>query len=402
MTTAETPDLELLADPAARVDPYPLLHRLRERSPFPLRDGMLVVAGRYRDCAAVLRHPNASSDRHHSLVPTSIPSEGFLSFLYMDPPDHTRLRRLVSAAFTPRVVATLRPRIVEIVDRLLAAVAGQRQLDVVADLAYPLPVQVIGELLGVPPEDGDRLREWSAVLVRSIDPQVVKPDPERVATGVHAMREFDHYFSGLIDQRRDRPGDDLLSSLVHVQSEGDRLSEDELLATCALLLAAGHETTANLLANAVLALTRHPDQLDALRAQPDLVSGAVEEALRYDPPVQMTSRVARGPLPVGDIEVPDRGLVLLLLPAANRDPDEFDDPDRFDISRRPNHLSFAAGIHFCLGAGLSRLEAAVALDAFARRVRAPQLLETALEYKPSYALRGLARLNVGFDTITTG
>jgi cytochrome P450 len=401
--TTPTLDLRLLADPAVRADPYPLLRQLRDASPLPLMDGLLVVAARHRDCAALLRHPNASSERSRSaLAPPGLPI-GALSFLSLDPPDHTRLRRLVSSAFTPRVVAALRPRVAEVVDALFTRVAGQGHLDVIADLAYPLPVQIISELLGVPAEDHEQFRVWSALLARSLDPQFADPDPQRLAAAGSARAEFGRYFSGLIAQRRAHPREDLLSLLVHAESEGDQLTEEELVATCVLLLVAGHETTTNLIANAVLALLRHPDQLDALRARPELVGACVEESLRYDPPVQLTTRVARGVLPVGDVEVPDGGLVLMLIAAANRDPDVFDEPDRFDITRGGSgHLAFAAGIHFCLGAGLARLESAIALDAFAQRVVAARLSAPTVEYKANFNLRGPARLDVEFDAVDPG
>ncbi|MGC9668939.1 cytochrome P450 [Planosporangium sp. 12N6] len=398
--TSPTVDLRLLADPSVRANPYPLLHQLREASPLSLMDGQLVVAARHRDLSAILRHPNASSERSRSALAPPDVKPGTFSFLSLDPPDHTRLRRLVSSAFTPRVVADLRPRITEIVDTLFTRVAGRGRMDIVDDLAYPLPVQIISELLGVPAENGEQFREWSGLLARSLDPQVADPDPERLAQGATALAEFHRYFSRLIGQRRDHPREDLLSLLVHAESEGDKLTEDELLATCVLLLVAGHETTTNLIANAVLALLRHPDQLDALRSRPDLVDGCTEETLRYDAPVQLTTRIARGPLPVGDREVPDGTVVLMLIAAANRDPEVFDDPDRFDITRGSGrHLAFAAGIHFCLGAGLARLESAVALAAFARRVTAPRLLTPDVAYKENFTLRGPARLDIGFEAI---
>jgi cytochrome P450 len=397
--TSSTVDLRLLADPAVRANPYPLLSQLRDASPLPLMDGALVVAARHRDLSAFLRHPNASSERHRSPLAASGMAPAALSFLSLDPPDHTRLRRLVSSAFTPRVMAALRPRVTEVVDALFARVAEQGRMDIVDDLAYPLPVQIISEMLGVPAEDDEQFRGWSAMLARSLDPQLADPDPQRLAEAETARAEFDRYFSVLIGRRRAHPREDLLSLLVHAESEGDKLTEEELLATCVLLLVAGHETTTNLIANAVLALLRHPDQLDALRARPDLVNGCTEETLRYDPPVQMTNRVARGPLPVGGVEVPDGGMVMMLIAAANRDPEVFDEPDRFDITRKPGgHLAFAAGIHFCLGAGLARLESAVALDAFAQRVVRPHLLGP-VAYKENFNLRGPARLDVGFDAV---
>jgi cytochrome P450 len=280
--TSPALDLRMLADPAIRADPYPLLHQLREVSPLPLLDGMLVVTGRHADCAAVLREPNASAERFRSVLAPRGIRRAALSFLVLDPPDHTRLRRLVSAAFTPRVVAGLRPRIEEVVDVLLARMAPAGAMDVVADLAYPLPVQIISELLGVPAGDHERFRVWSARLARALDPQLADPDPERLAAGSAARDEFNRYFSGLIAARRAHPADDLLTRLIQAGSEGDKLTEEELLASCVLLLVAGHETTANLIANAILALLRHPDQLDLLRARPDLAANCVEETLRYD------------------------------------------------------------------------------------------------------------------------
>jgi cytochrome P450 len=251
----------------------------------------------------------------------------------------------------------------------------------------------------VPPEDNAQFRSWSAMLARALDPQLADPDPERIAEATAARDEFGRYFSVLIAQRRQHPREDLLSLLVHAESEGDQLSEEELLATCVLLLVAGHETTTNLIANAVLALLRHPAQLDLLRGRPDLVDACVEETLRYDAPVQLTTRVARGTLRVGGVEVPDRGAVLILIAAANRDPEVFDRPDEYDITRRPGgHLAFAAGIHFCLGAGLARLESAVALDAFARRVAGPRLAGDPA-YKVNMNLRGPAALPVAFDHV---
>jgi hypothetical protein len=215
---------------------------------------------------------------------------------------------------------------------------------------------------------------------------------------------MEQYLAMLLDARRAGHSvghGDLLARLVAAEVDGEHLTDDDILGFFQLLLLAGHETTTNLIANAVLALLRHPDQLDALRARPELVEGCTEETLRYDAAVQLTTRVARGPLPVGDLEVPEGGVVLMLIAAANRDPDVFDDADRFDITRKPGgHLAFAAGIHFCLGAGLARLESAVALDAFARRIVAPRLLGP-VEYKANFTLRGPARLDVGFEAVTT-
>jgi len=401
------PALAALADPAVLPDPYPVLAGLREASPFTEAGGALVVVGRHADCSAILRDPRASSERNNSLLaPPEMRAQRAPSFLSLDPPDHTRLRRLVSKAFTPRVIARLEPRIREVTDELLTAAgsAGEtaaRQLEVVSQLAYPLPVRIISEMLGVPAGDHARFAGWSASLAHSLQPQFIAADRgPAVAAAQQARLEFADYFRELIAAHRARPADDLLSELIHAEDDGQHLSEQELIATCVLLLVAGHETTVSLISNAVLALLRHPGQLAALRADPELAAGAVEETLRYDAPVQFTGRVARGGMQVGEVSAPDGAVLLLLLAATGRDPEVFDDPDSFDIRRgAANHLAFAAGPHFCLGAPLARLEAAIALRAFATRVAGPELDPAGLAYKPNLNLRGPARLVVGFDAI---
>jgi cytochrome P450 len=397
------PGLSALADPAVLPDPYPVLAALREASPFPEADGALVVAGRHEDCSAILRDPRASSERFRSLLAPPEPRQRRPpSFLSLDPPDHTRLRRLVSKAFAPRVIAGLAPRIREVCDELLTAAGadGEQQLDVVGELAYPLPVRIISELLGVPPDDHARFAGWSASLAHSLQPRFLGNDSGLDAAAEQASLEFAEYFRELIAARRARPSDDLLSELIRAEDDGQRLSEPELIATCVLLLVAGHETTVSLISNAILALLRHPGQLAALRADPGLAGGAVEETLRYDAPVQFTSRVARGGMQVGGLSVRDGAMLLLLIAATGRDPEVFADPDRFDIGRSTGgHLAFAAGPHFCLGAPLARLEATIAVQAFATRVTGPELEPAGLVYKPNLNLRGPASLAVGFTSV---
>ncbi len=406
MSTPSRPALTELADPANLPDPYPVLAGLREASPFAEFGGTFVVVGRHADCSAVLRHPNASSERSKSLLTPTPPRRvrERPSFLSLDPPDHTRLRRLVSKAFTPRTVARLEPRIRAITGQLLTAAAAAGQMEVVSQLAYPLPVRIISELLGVPVEDYPRFAGWSARLAHSlqpgfgVDPAVAqaREDAAQVASD-----EFAVYFRDLIAIRRAQPAQDLLSEMIAAEDGGEKLTEDELIATCVLLLVAGHETTVGLISNGILALLRHPGQLALLRADPGLAAGAVEETLRYDAPVQMTARVARGGMQVGSVAAPDGALVLLLLAAAGRDPRVFADPDRFDIRRGPaGHLAFAAGPHFCLGAPLARLEATIALESFARRLKRPELNASSLDYKPNLNLRGPDRLVVEFQSIT--
>jgi cytochrome P450 len=404
MTSPARPALAELADPAILPDPYPVLAGLRDASPFAEFDGAFVVVGRHADCSAVLRHPAASSERDKSTLAMASAAPRRTrdrpSFLSLDPPDHTRLRRLVAKAFTPRTVARLEPRIRAITGDLLTAAAAAGQLEVISQLAYPLPVRIISELLGVPVEDHPRFAGWSARLAHSLqpdfglDPIAAKARAEAAAV---AGDEFAAYFRELIAIRRAEPAPDLLSAMIAAEDDGQRLTEDELIATCVLLLVAGHETTVGLISNAILALLRHPDQLALLQNDPGLAGAAVEETLRYDAPVQMTARVARGGMDIGPLTAPDGALVLLLLAAAGRDPEAFGAPDMFDIRRgATGHLAFAAGPHFCLGAPLARLEAAIALEAFARRVKRPRLDEASLEYKPNLNLRGPDRLVVEF------
>jgi cytochrome P450 len=365
---------------------------------------VLTVFGDYETCARVLRDPQMSSDRSRSLLgaifgeePGEVPLDSFLS---MDAPDHTRLRGLVSKAFTPAMISRLRPRIAEIVDQQLTRAGDADAIEVVSQFANVLPVTVINELLGVPTADHELLQDWSNRLVRALDPATNLSDPVVLADIELAKNGFQQYFEELVERRRANPGTDLVSELTQIEEQGDVLSSAELLATCTLLLVGGYESTANLIANGVLALLRHPDQLAAVREAPALATAAVDEVLRYDTPAQMVTRVSRGARTIGGMSVPDGGVVMLLIAAANRDPAEFHDPDRFDLRRAGNrHLSFAAGPHFCLGAGLARLEASVALTEFARRVVDPELDESLLTYRPHVNLRGPERMFVRFSAI---
>src|SRR5215469_473946 len=403
-TAPKAADLMGLADPATIPDPYPLLATLRAASPFTDFDGALAVFGRYEDCSGILRDPRASSERGTSILAARRPEQERRrrSFLSLDPPDHTRLRRLVSKAFTPRVIATLEPRISQVTDELLTAAQAQgvREFELVSQLAYPLPVRIICEMLGVPPADHARFASWSASLVHSLQPSFGTVDETELLSADKAGREFGEYFVELIAARRSTPGDDLLTKLIRAEDEGDRLTVEELIATAILLLVAGHETTVGLISNAMLALLRHPDQFAAVVADPALASAAVEETLRYDAPVQFTGRVAKSEMTFGEVTVPEGAVLLILLAATGRDPAVFTDPDTFDIRRgMKEHLAFAAGPHFCLGAPLARLEATIALRKIAARVIAPALDEDRLAYKPNFNLRGPERLFMTYDRI---
>jgi cytochrome P450 len=328
--------------------------------------------------------------------PVPPPLERLRPFLFLDPPDHTRLRGLVSTAFTPRVIERLRPRIDQLVAELLEEAADRGRLEVVADLAYPLPVVIISELLGVPPEDQSRFRGWSKVMAAALDPELLVP-PDVLQRRATVVSEFSEYFQGLIAERRRQPADDLLSALVVVEDQGDRLSEEELLATLILLLVAGHETTVNLIGNGVLALLRHPDQLARLRSDPGLIKNTVEEVLRWDPAVQLDGRTALSDITVGDVTVPAGGQALLLIAAANRDENHIADGEKFDITRPDiRHLSFALGAHYCLGAPLARAEAQAAISGVLRHFPAIRLPadNSGLRYRDTLVLRGLEALPV--------
>lgn len=391
-----------LLDPAHRADPYPLYAQCRDRGPIQVPAANLVVFSRYRDCDAVLRHPLSSSDRLKSTITQRQLAAGTLArplgppgFLFLDPPDHTRLRRLVSKAFVPKVVNALRPDITALIAGLLDEIADRGHGDVVADLAYPLPVAVICRLLGVPLDDEPKFRQASAVLAQALDPFVpLIGEPAGTEERVQASRWLREYLHGLIDRCRARPGDDLMSRLIAVEESGDQLTEEEIVSTCNLLLIAGHETTVNLIANAILALLRHPQQWRALGNDAGRAAAVVEEVLRYDPPVHLASRNAMGTMIIGDISVAKGDTMMLLLAAAQRDHAEYEHPDRFDPDRKSfQHLAFGRGLHYCLGAPLARLEAGIALSAVTARFPHARL-DGDPQYKPNVTLRGMSELPV--------
>ena len=397
-------------DPSFRSDPYPVVSRLREQDPVHHSPLGFYVLTRYEDCANILRDPRSSNDFTNSeaaveeaakqgLDLRELAAEGARPFLFMDPPDHTRLRGLVSKAFTPRVVEELRPRAQQVVDRLLDAAVARGEFDVIADLAYPLPVTIISEMLGVPAEDHEVFQGWSREMARSLDPDFVLP-PDVLERRERASEEFAEYFRALIAKRRGDLRDDLVSALIAVEDGGETLSENELLSTCILLLIAGHETTVNLIGNGMLALLRHPDQMALLRSDPALIKTAVEELLRFDPPVQLTGRTAKEDIPLSEGVLPKGQQAILLLGAANRDPRQFVDPDRLDITRAENrHLAFGMGIHFCLGAPLARIEGQIAIGEMARRLGSAELAVAEPAYKENVTLRGLASLPVRFTPV---
>jgi cytochrome P450 len=402
--TADSQSLLLqLLDPSNRANPYPAYTQIRERGPLQLPEMTLNVFSSFQDCDDVLRHPSSASDRLKSTAAQREIAEGAEArpigppgFLFLDPPDHTRLRRLVSKAFAPKVVKALEADITALVDSLLDTVAAAGRFEVINDLAYPLPVAVICRLLGVPIEDEPKFSRASALLAAALDPVIsfTGQAPDSFDDMFQAGLWLRGYLRELIARRRSDPGDDLMSGLIHVEESGDQLTEEEIIATCNLLLVAGHETTVNLIANAILAMLRHPAQWSALTADPQRVSAVVEETLRYDPPVQLMGRIAADDMTIGDALVPKGDVMMLLLAAAHHDPAAFDRPDEFDPDRENiRHLGFGKGPHFCLGAPLARLEAAVALSKVTERF--PQaLLGGEPQYKPNLTLRGMASLEV--------
>ena len=403
-TVADSQALLLrLLDPSTRANPYPVYRQLRERGPLQLPESNLTVFSSFRDCDEVLRHPDSSSDRLKSTVAQRAIAAGQdprpfgkPGFLFLDPPDHTRLRKLVSKAFAPKVVKGLEPDIAALVNALLDQIEEQGRFDVIADLAYPLPVAVICRLLGVPVEDEPKFSWASALLARSLDPFITftgeLPDDseERLQAGLWLRG----YLAELMELRRSRPGDDLMSGLIAVEEAGDQLTEQEIIATCNLLLIAGHETTVNLIANAILAMLRHAGQWEALGNDPARAAAVVEETLRYDPPVQLVGRIAGADMRIGEVAVPKGDMMSLLLAAAQHDPHVNERSGEFDPDRAVvRHLAFGHGPHFCLGAPLARLEASVALSAVTARFPGARI-DGEPVYKPNVTLRGLQTLAV--------
>ena len=369
-----------------RADPYPYYRRLLDEGTVSMSDeyGFVMVAG-YDDIARLLRDPRLSSDDRNAGAHRTLVDAGLLrsedleqldrrSFLRRDPPDHTRLRALVSRVFTPRRVEELRLIVQRMVDEAIDRAAAGGRMDLIADLAYPLPVTVISRLLGVPAEDHLRLRSWSrAQLCCSFEASGLQLADQQERNCM-VQSDLTVYFDELIQRRRREPGADLLSALLALADEGDQLTLDEVNSTARLLLVGGHETTVSLIANGMLALQRNPDQLDLLRRRPELAEAAVEEILRYDPPFQFVTRIALQDLEVGGYAVPRGAVLVLLLAAGNRDGSRFPEPDRLLVTRTDNHhLGFGAGAHFCLGAPLARLQGRVALATLARRLVEPQL-----------------------------
>ena len=393
----------LVFDPATRANPYPVYDLLRSGAPVyrsPL--GPLFVTS-YAECARLLREPRLTrrfenSWEERAVFQNSVGRPWFEEqsrwMLWLDPPDHTRLRGLVSKAFTPRYVAKLHDQVAAIVARLIDDLRGAGEVDFISQFAFELPLMIICDMLGVPTDDRGNFREWTIALAQTLEP--LPPDDVQDAADVASIK-IAEFFRDLIEQRRSEPGDDLLYALIVAEEEGHRLSEDEIISTAALLLGAGFETTTNLLGNGMLALLRHPDQWQALIDDPaGLAPAAVEELLRYDSPVQMaTPRVANERMGAAGTTIEPGDTVVTIVAGGNRDPQRFDNPNVVDLRRPdPDPLSFGGGPHFCLGASLARLEGAIALEALATTLPHMTLADDDPQWRRALNLRGLESLRV--------
>jgi len=389
-------------DPAFLADPYPVYHRLRETAPVWKAPFGRWLVTRYEDGAQVLRDRRMGKDYtdpealRRRFGPTALQEPAVVELSHMmlmrDPPDHTRLRSLVTKAFTARRIEQLRGRIAEITDALLDRVIGQGGMDAIRDLAFPLPVLVICELLGVPEEDREGFVTSTgsgAALLNPTPPTRAELDAANAGTEATGA-----YFETLFEQRRREPKDDLITMLVQAEEAGDRLSTAELRANVTLLFGAGHETTVNLIGNGLLSLQRNRAQWEALRDDRSLIPNAIEEVLRYECPVQAVARTVAEPMELGGQALDKGEIVVVLVGAANRDPAVFADPDRFDITRDDQRLlSFGGGIHYCLGAQLARIEAAVVFEALLRRLPGLTLPDSDRpQWRQSFTLRGLTSL----------
>ena len=388
-------------DPEFRSNPYPHYGALLAGPPNVITAGPMTFAlvARYADVTAGLRDHEHMSSVGPPPPPTAYQGRftGARNMLGSDPPQHSRLRKMVSRDFTPRRIREMEPRIREIAKDLLDKVEAQGEFDLMADLANVLPVTVIAEMLGVPAELHATFKHWSDTLIGGDNNVPGAPPPPET---IRVVDELGDYFTAEIEKRRINPGPDLVSALVAAHDEGDAMSGADLLSFVTLLLIAGNETTTNLIGNGTLALGRNPEQFHALRRNPAMLPRAIEEMLRYDGPVQATVRFTNQPVHLGGTEIPAKAFALMIVAAANRDPAQFKDPEKFDITREPNdHVAFGEGIHFCIGAALARMEATVAFEAMLARFPRIRLKQPAIKpiYKGSYFLRGLESLPLAID-----
>ncbi len=404
-TSNEVLSLYQLLDPETLANPYPLFHRLRSEDPVhwdPFLHAWVVT--RYKDVVTVLHHYSAE----RTPTPEQLTTMGLVSLnpiaqvmvkqmLFLDPPSHTRLRSLAAHAFTPARVEVLRGHIRDITNRLLDKVQAAGRMDVIADLAEPLPCIVTAEMLGVPVEDHQQLKLWSQDFAEMLGN--FQHNAERAPRILKSVEEMTAYFRSAMHEQRLRPRAGLISSLMNAEIQGDRLSEDEVIANCIVTMVGGQETTTNLIGNGVLSLLRNPEQLEMLRSDLSLIPSAVEELLRYESPSQHTARLAPEDTVLGEKRIHKRQAVIAVMAAGNRDPERFPDPDRLDITRTDNrHLAFGWAAHFCFGAALARIEGQTAFELMLRRLPNWTLGLNPLTWRTNLGLRGLTALPMGFDS----
>ena len=385
-------------DPGYIADPYPTYRKLRERDPYheSRLTGMLIVS-RYEDVDAILRDHRRfrNSDRdweRDSLVNTSIRRELTPSLLSLDPPDHTRLRGLVNRAFTPRVMARMEDHVRATAHALLDEVGDSNEFDLMSNLATLLPMVVIAEMIGVPTNDRERFKTWSDRFARVLEPNLTAEEGRLV---LETADEFERYFAPTIEERRREPREDLVSRLAQAEEDGQKLTNEETQVTLRLLLVAGNETTTNLIGNGLRALLQHPEQLQLLREQPELIPNAIEELLRYDAPVQLDGRYLAEDVEIGGKIAKKNSRIGLTIGGANRDPEQFSDPDRLDVTREETvNISFGRGIHHCLGAPLARLEGRIAFEVLLERFDEIEFGSQEPVYKPNIVLRGLRQFPI--------
>jgi cytochrome P450 len=397
---------EQILDYSNRADPYPLYAELRKTPVARQADGSYLVST-YPEIISLLHDPRISSDLSNAAGAAAEDAETIPglppSFLHLDPPDHDRLRRITNRHFgppdSPRRIAEMEPDLLEIVTKLIDGCADRTRIDVVDDLAYPFPVAVICELLGVPHEDEPRFHAWVEMAMKSFDPSLDPAEQKRLKA--QALTDLSRYLAGLAEAHRRAPGSDLLSAMATDNGPEGRMSDEQIVSTALLLLIAGHETTVNLIANGVLTLLRHPDALRQLRDDPDLAIPMVEELLRYEPPVHFLPwRTTLDDIAIAGTTIPKGASVTLVLAAGSRDPDHVPDSGRFVPDRQDNeHLGFGGGVHLCFGGPLARLEAQIALTEVARRLENPRLVTDPPPYRPNPVLRGPLHLLVDIDGV---
>ncbi|MGW4671385.1 cytochrome P450 [Streptomyces sp. NPDC004324] len=403
--------LRQIIDYSHRANPYPLYEELRETPVYHDADGPYVVS-RYYDIQSLLHDPRISSDARNLKATAGDPlgdteEESPLppAFLRLDPPEHDRLRRRTNRPFgpphSPRRVHEMHGELRDIVSGLIDGMGDPERIDLVDQFSYPFPVTVICRLLGVPREDEPRFHTWADIIAASLDPVPGADAAERAKVSNNARTELGMYLAGLIEERRRKPGEDMLSQLATAQGPDGAMTTMEVMSTAALLLIAGHETTVNLITNGMLTLLRHPDVLERLRQEPKLAVPVVEELLRFEPPVQLLpQRSTLADIEVRGVTIPKGSSLWLVLAAGNRDPERFENPDRFDPDRGDiQHLGFGSGIHSCFGAPLARLEAQLALGELARRLENPRLVEDPPPYRQNAVLRGPRHLSIACDGI---